>query len=99
MSNISSHEQLTSRQACNDTWRERGRIPTPTPSGGIMDMVITHLIEATAIDGVPIDLVVEARATKRAPPKRFAVVFRDEKPEQEYPVPTLWIRRGQADWL
>jgi len=99
MSSIPSHEQPTTRQECIDTWRDRGRIPTPTPSGGIMDMLIIHLIEATAIDGMPIDLVVEARASKRAPYKRFAVVFSDQRPAQDYPVPTLWVRKGQGSWL
>lgn len=65
---------------CIDAWRDRGRIPTPSPSGGILDMLIIHLIEVTAIDGMPIDLVVEARASKRAPYKRFAVVFSEQRP-------------------
>jgi hypothetical protein len=99
MSTIPSHEQPTTRQECIDTWRERGRIPTPSPGGGILDMLIIHLIEATAIDGIAVDLVVEARASKRAPPRRFAVVFSKEKPMAQYPVPTLWVRSGQGLWL
>lgn len=62
-------------------------------------MLIIHLIEATAIDGIPIDLVVEARASKRAPYKRFAVVFSQQNPERDYPIPTLWVRNGQSAWL
>ena len=62
-------------------------------------MLIIHLIEATAIDGMPIDLVVEARASKRAPYKRFAVVFSEQRPDREYPIPTLWVRHGQSAWL
>ena len=62
-------------------------------------MLIIHLIEATAIDGMPIDLVVEARASKRAPYNRFAVVFSEQRPDGEYPIPTLWVRQGQSAWL
>jgi hypothetical protein len=99
MSTIPSHEQPTTKKECVDTWRDRRRIPTPSPGGGILDMMIIHLIEATAIDGMPIDLIVEARASKRAPYKRFAVVFSQERPAHVYPVPTLWVRNGQSAWL
>lgn len=64
-----------------------------------MDMLIVHLVEATAIDGIPVDLVVEARATKAAPVKRFALVFHEEQPTEDYPIPTLWVSDGTGVWL
>ena len=71
----------------------------PTRNGKIMDMLIVHLVEATAIDGIPVDLVVEARATKAAPVKRFALVFHEEQPTEDYPIPTLWVSDGTGVWL
>ena len=71
----------------------------PTKSGKIMDMLIIHMVEATATDGVAVDLVVEARATHRAPVRRFAVVFADKKPTGQYPIPTLWCSNGEVSWL
>jgi hypothetical protein len=64
-----------------------------------MDMLIIHLIEATTVDGIPIELVIYARATHRAPPKHFAVVFAENKPLENYPIPTLWVRDGVGSWV
>ena len=81
-------------QQCVAAWRARGRVPGPTRSGKILDMQIVHMIEATAVDGVPVDLVVEARATKASPVKRFGVVFADDRPVDVYPIPVLWVKDG-----
>lgn len=56
-----------------------------------MDLLIVHLTEATAIDGIPIDLVIDARATHSAHLKRFVVVFSEDRPTEEYPIPCLWV--------
>lgn len=96
---VPAHTQPRSKVECLSTWKSRRRIPVPTKTGKIMDMLIIHLIEATAIDGIPVDLVVEARASKRGPLKRFAVVFADKKPAEQYPIPTLWVSDGTGSWL
>ena len=70
----------------------------PTRSGGIMELHIHLLIEATAINGLPVDAVIHARASKRAPVKTFAVVFRDAKPDEKYPIPALWVRGAESTW-
>jgi hypothetical protein len=63
-------------------------------------MHIELLIEATAINGIPVDAVIHAKATaKRAPMRTFAVVFRDRRPDDEYPIPTLWIKGSDSVWL
>ena len=96
---VPAHSQPHTKAECLATWKTRRRIPVPTKVGNIMDMLIVHLIEATAIDGVPVDLVVDARATHRAPIKRFAVVFADKKPADSFPVPTLWVCDGIGVWV
>ena len=82
---VPAHTQPHTKAEC----LARRRIPVPTKCGKIMDMLIIHLVKATAIDGIPVDLVLEARANKRGPLKKFAVVFSKSKPRHEYPVPTL----------
>jgi hypothetical protein len=64
-----------------------------------MEMQILHLIEATAVDDVPVDLVVEARAGKRGPVRRFAVVFADQRPERDFTIPCLWFSEAGGVWL
>ena len=96
---VTAHTQPRTKAEWLATWQSSNRIPVPTKSGNIMDMMIVHLIEATAIDGIPVDLVVEARASKRGPLKRFAVVFSEARPRDDYPIPTLWICDGTGSWL
>jgi hypothetical protein len=62
-----------------------------------MALHIYLLIEATALNGLAVDAVLHARATKRAPTKSFCVVFRDKRPLDEYPIPLLWIK-GCVKW-
>lgn len=96
---IPAHSRPHTKTECLATWKSRGRIPVPTKSGTIMDILIVHLIEATAIDGIPVDLIIEARATHRAPLKKFAVVFASMQPADNYPIPTLRICEGEGVWL
>ena len=62
-------------------------------------MLIVHLIEATAIDGIPVDLEIDASSTHRPPLKRFAVVFSENRPAEQYPIPCLWIKAGTGVWV
>ena len=96
---VPAHTQPHSKTECLSTWKSRRRIPVPTKSGKIIDLLIVHLIEAAAIDGIPIDLVIDARATHRAPMKRFVVVFSNDRPADEYPIPCLWVKAGTGVWL
>ena len=96
---VPAHNQPHTKAECLATWKSRRRIPVPTKSGKIMDLLIVHLVEASAIDGIPIDLVIDARATHRAPLKRFAVVFAGNQPQDDFPIPTLWVCDGVGVWL
>ena len=99
MAVIPSHMRPVTKQDCIDTWRSNERIPGPTRAGKILDMMIVRLYETTTVDGLALDLLVEARATKRAPLKRFGVLFSDKQPLDDYPIPVLWMRDGEAAWL
>ena len=96
---VPGYSQRHSKAECLSAWNARRRIPVPGKSGKIMDMMIIHLVEATAIDGVPVDLVIDARVSKRTHGKRFVVVFSDDRPAEDYPLPCLWVREGTGVWL
>ena len=96
---IPAHTQPRTKAECLATWKSRGRIPVPTKSGKIMDMLIVHLIEATPINCLQVDLITVARPTNRPPLKKFAVVFAGKPPAENYPIPTLWICDGDGSWM
>ena len=64
-----------------------------------MDLHIHLLVEATAVNGLTVDAVILGRASKRAPIKTFCVIFSEEQPQDEYPIPTLWIKGSESAWL
>jgi hypothetical protein len=97
MAVIPSHMKPTSKKDCVDTWRSRGRVPVPTQKGRILDLVIVRLYETTHVDGLALDLMIEGRATNEAPIKQFGVLFSDTRPQDEYPIPVLWMRGGEAE--
>ena len=99
MTEVAAHQQPTTPEEHLAAWKERGRIPVPTRNGNIMDLQIHLLIEATAVNGLHADAVIHARASKRAPVKTFAVVFSDQQPQDEYPLPVLWVRDGSSAWV
>lgn len=99
MSVLPPHIKPTTREDCIDTWRSKGRIAVPSRKGQLMDMGIVHFYECGSVDGMPLDLLIEARATKRAPLKRFGVVFADDRPLDDYPIPVLWVREGTGSWI
>jgi hypothetical protein len=84
---------------CVDTWRSRGRVPVPTQKGRILDLVIVRLYETTHVDGLALDLMIEGRATNEAPIKQFGVLFSDTRPQDEYPIPLLWMCNGVGSWV
>ncbi len=88
-----------SRQACLAEWQAGGKIPVPIRKGGVLNMRLERLFECTAVNGLPLDLLIEARASKRAPPKRFGVIFSAHRPGNDYPLPILWLDNGQGTWL
>jgi hypothetical protein len=74
-------------------------MPVPTRAGAIIDLHIITLYDCTAVNGLPLDLLVEGRATNDAPLKRFGVLFADASPEDKYPLPVLWMCDGRGNWI
>ncbi len=99
MTEVPAHQQPMNPGEHLAAWKDRGRIPVPTIKGSILDLHIHLFIEATAINGMRVDAVIHARASKRAPMRVFAVVFSDNQPTDDYPLPVLWVREGSSAWV
>ena len=54
-------------------WRRRMRIPVPTRDVFIADLRIVAIYETTAVNGEPLDLLIEAQETVSDPVMRFGV--------------------------
>ena len=99
MTDLPLHHQPVTPEECRATWKSRGRIPVPTRKGRIMDMAIERLYECSSVNGLPLDLLLDARASKRAPLKTFGVIFSDRQPVEDYPIPVLWVNEGKGTWI
>lgn len=62
-------------------------------------MTIVLWAETTLVNGRAADLLVEARATKTAPVKQFAVVFSEVRPLPYITLPILWMNNGAVEWV
>ncbi len=64
----------------------------PTATDAIADVLIVRLFECTAVNGLPLDALIEAQVAINAPVKRFGVVFSAGPPDwPQYGMPVLWI--------
>ena len=97
MAIIPEHSSPISKQDTLDTWRKEGRISLPSRGESIVDVIIVSIYECTAVDGQPLDFLIEARTTLNDPIKRFGVVFSDRPPDKsQYSIPILWRRDGHS---
>ena len=97
MTAIAEHRNPVGKTDIVDTWRERGRMPVPTAKGHIIDLYIVSLYETTAVNGRPLDLLIEAQKTRSDPVKRFGVIFGETPPDwSKYGIPVLWRKEGES---
>ena len=73
----------------------------PSKAGGLVGVLIVNLVEASAINGLPLDFLIEGQLTRAEPIRQFGVVFSEEKPQREYPIPVLWFTNDaqRQGWL
>ncbi|MEH6519224.1 MAG: hypothetical protein V7742_21300 [Halioglobus sp.] len=82
-----------------DTWRKSMRISVPSRDGHIVGLIIVRMYETTAVNGLPLDLLIDARKTHNDPVKQFGVVFGSSPPDwPAYDIPVLWQREGVGRW-
>jgi len=78
-----------------EAWRLSKRMPVPTAKGHIVDLRILTIYETTAINGLPLDLLIDAQKTRSDPVKQFGVIFSESPPDWSmYGIPVLWLREG-----
>ena len=97
MAVIPDHTNPMGKQDSLDTWRHTGRISVPSREGHIIDLIIIRIYETTAVNGLPLDLLIDARQTLDKPMLRFGVIFSKHPPNwQSYDIPVLWREEGEA---
>lgn len=95
MDAVPAHESRVGKEQTLATWRKRMRMPVPTSEGHIIDLQIVAIYETSKVNGLPLDVLIEARKTRADPIKRFGVVFNDRPPDWERcGLPVLWRREG-----
>jgi hypothetical protein len=89
------HYNPVGKEESLDTWRKRKRMPVPTAEGHIVDLRILAIYETTAVNGFPLDLLIEAQKTTNDPVKQFGVIFSENPPDwSKYGIPVLWRQEG-----
>ena len=97
MAVLSEHAEPIGKEDSLDTWRKRGRMPIPSRDGRIIDLIIVAIYETTAVNGLPLDLLIEVRKTVSDPVKRFGVILSENPPDwASYHIPILWREDNKA---
>ena len=95
MTEIAEHFDPVSKAEAIPVWRKRMRMPVPTAEGLIMDVRIINIYETTSVNGMPLDLLIEARKSSGDLVKRFGVIFSESPPDwSKYSIPVLWRRES-----
>jgi hypothetical protein len=102
MTEIAEHYDPVGKAEAVAVWRKRMRMPVPTAEGVIMDVRIINIYETKTVNGLPLDLLIEARRNSDDPVKRFGVIFSESPPDwSRYSIPVLWRREsspGVGKW-
>ena len=78
-----------------EVWRRRMRMPVPTAEGHISDLRILVIYETTSVNGLPLDLLIDAQKSDSDPVKQFGVIFSENPPDwSKYEIPVLWRKGG-----
>jgi hypothetical protein len=95
MTELVKHSNPIGKAESLEVWRQRMRMPVPTAAGQILDLWIVTIYETTTINGLPLDLLVDAQKTKNDPVKQFGVFFSESPPDwSKYGIPVLWCSEG-----
>jgi hypothetical protein len=95
MTELVKHFNPVGKSETLEVWRRRMRMPVPTSAGDILDVRIINIYETTTINGLPLDLLIDAQKTKSDPVKQFGVIFSESPPDwPKYRIPVLWCMKG-----
>lgn len=95
MTELVKHANPIGKAETLEVWRQRMRMPVPTADGQILDLRILTIYETTAINGLPLDVLIDAQKTRNDPVKQFGVIFSECPPDwPSYGIPVLWCSDG-----
>jgi hypothetical protein len=61
MTELAEHYNPIGKVETLEVWRKRMRMPVPTAEGHISDLRILAIYETTSVNGLPLDLLIDAR--------------------------------------
>jgi hypothetical protein len=97
MNEIAEHYNPIGKAETLEIWRRRMRMPVPTAEGYIVDLRIVAIYETSSVNGLPLDLLIDAQKTNNDPVKQFGVIFSASPPDwSKYGIPVLWRKEGVA---
>jgi hypothetical protein len=97
MTEIAAHYSPIGKAETLEVWRGRMRMPVPTAEGHISDLRILAIYETTSVNGLPLDLLIDAQKSDSDPVKQFGVIFSESPPDcSKYGIPVLWQKEGIA---
>jgi len=69
-------------------------MPVPTAEGYISDLRIVAIYETTSVNGLPLNLLIDAQKSKSDPVKQFGVIFSQNPPDWPKPNSNVCPRPG-----
>jgi hypothetical protein len=95
MTELAEHYNPIGKAETLEAWRKRMRMPVPTAEGHISDLRILAIYETTSVNGMPLDLLIDAQKSDSDPVKQFGVIFSENPPDwSRYGIPVLWRQEG-----
>jgi hypothetical protein len=95
MTEIAEHYNPIGKADTLEVWRRRMRMPVPTADGHISDLRILAIYETTSVNGLPLDLLIDARKSDSDPVKQLGVIFSESPPDwSKYGIPVPWRQEG-----
>ena len=95
MTEIAEHFDPVGKAEAVAVWRKRMRMPVPTVEVVLMDVRMIAIYETTSVNGLPLNLLIEARKSASDPVKHFGVIFSESPPDwSKYSIPVLWRKEG-----
>ena len=67
MTELAEHYNPIGKAETLEVWRRRMRMPVPTAKGYISDLRILAIYETTSVNGLPLDLLIDAQKSDSEP--------------------------------
>ena len=71
MTEFAEHYNPVGKAEALKVWRRRMRTPVPTAAGDISDLRILAIYETTSVNGLPLDLLIDAQKIDSEPVNQF----------------------------